>query len=277
MRLAYFPGCKITFDLPEYGKATVALVRHLGVELVTLPFVCCGYPAREKNFAASVLSAIQNLALAQSQGLEILVPCKCCFGQFRHAVHWYRSHEPLREKIDRILRSDGLFFYDDRNGIHHLIPFLHDRIGLDRLKTEIVRPFPARPLAIQHGCHALRPFTVTGFDHPFSPSMFETLVAITGLAPKEWSESRSCCGNPIRESNADLSLKILDRKLAVAAGEGADHICTACTHCQIQYTRAAGLLERHGLTAWLLPQLLGTAMGISPKKLFSAKKPPAEI
>ena len=63
----------------------------LGVRLVKLPFNCCGNPSRGKNLEVSVFSAIKNLALARKYGLDIMTPCKCCFGQLKHGVYWYET------------------------------------------------------------------------------------------------------------------------------------------------------------------------------------------
>lgn len=252
----------------------------LGVTLVKLPFNCCGNPSRGKNFEVSVLSAIKNLALAARHGLNIMTPCKCCFGQLKHGVYWYETQKGLQDKINRILAQEGLYYRGESHGmsrepsqIKHLLSFLYHDVGLETLKRKITHPLGpvlgTQKTALQYGCHALRPFSVTGFDNPYAPRIFKELVNITGLETIDWSKQTECCGSPVAENYGDLALKILIHKITTASQEGADLICTACTHCQIQYqsAQAVHILEQKKMLAVSYPYILGRALGISPKKM----------
>lgn len=271
MKVAYFPGCQITFSLKSYGKAVEAIMAALGVTLVRLPFNCCGNPSRGKNLEVSVFSAIKNLALAQKYGLDIMTPCQCCFGQLKYGLYWYENRKALRDKIDRLLADQGLFYPGSPGsppgepaGIKHLLSFLYQDIGIDTLKKKIIRPLAPEKIALQHGCHALRPFSVTGFDNPSAPKIFKTLVNITGLEAIDWSKQTECCGSPVAKDNEALALKMITHKAETASREGAAHICTACTHCQIQYQGkdAAHILSDKNLSAVPYPFFLGAALGI---------------
>jgi len=268
MKLAYFPGCKIPFYMKDYGISFEAVMENLGVELVRLPFNCCGYPARSSNFEVSMLSSVKNLALARKHNLDIITPCKCCFGQFKHASYWYFKHEKLKEKIDRVLSEENLS-WDGNTHVKHLLTFLHDDLGLDHLQKKIIQKLPEKKIAVQYGCHALRPFSITGFDNPFVPAIFENLIRLTGLKPVEWSRSTECCGNPILEGNPKLSLRILNMKLKTAAEAGADYICTACTHCQMQYetVKYENQKQTYNQKSIMFTQLIGAALGIKKGRL----------
>ncbi len=234
MKLAYFSGCKLPFYMKDYDLSFKAVMQKLGVELVELAFNCCGNPARDENFEISILSAIKNLAIAQNRDLDIITPCKCCFGQFKHAQYWYRTNPDLKEKIDDILASEDLI-WEGQTQINHLLSFLTRDIGLEKIEKQIQKKLSPNKVVVQYGCHALRPFSITGFDNPFAPDIFEQLLNLTGVQVVEWSKSTECCGNPILNNNPKLSLKILQNKFNTAQMAGADYICTACTHCQMQY------------------------------------------
>ncbi|MBL6995718.1 CoB--CoM heterodisulfide reductase iron-sulfur subunit B family protein [Desulfobacula sp.] len=268
MKFAYFPGCKIPFELEEYGRSFEAIMEKLSVQLINLPFNCCGYPSRSKSLEISVLSSIRNLALAEKQGLDLITPCKCCFGQFKHAIYWWNNHKSLRIKINNILKTEGLC-WSGKTKVIHLLSFLYHDLGLDALKPFITRPFSNEKIVVQYGCHALRPFSITGFDDPFAPKIFEALVNITGFKTIEWSKSTECCGNPIYETNRKLSLKILDSKLKAASDSGAAYIINACTHCQIQYNvmDMEQELKKIHIIPILFSQVLGMAMGLTKKEL----------
>jgi len=120
-------------------------------------------------------------------------------------------------------------------------------------------------------CHALRPSRITEFDQPYAPDIFERVLALTGVQPLAWEKRLECCGNPVREKNPALSRRLTLQKMVNAQTCGAELICTACSHCQIQFDRyqdesfsSEGL---KGLPAVLVTQLLGGALGIDRKKM----------
>jgi heterodisulfide reductase subunit B len=273
MRLLYFPGCKLEPDLPAYDWATRAVLDALAVQLVDDELNCCGYPVRHQNFAAFLLSAARNLALAEARGLDILTPCKCCFGSFKHALHWLRLKPALGREINQHLAKEGLR-WEDRSEVIHLLSLLHRKVGGEALKARVTAPLTGIRVAPHYGCHALRPVAVTGFDNPTAPRIFEDLVTATGATPVPWSRRTECCGNPLREKNLRISLALMERKLASAREAGADYLCSACTYCQLQFD---GLRRHHpeadptlgpdSVAAILYPQLLGLAMGLGPERL----------
>jgi heterodisulfide reductase subunit B len=269
MKFAYFPGCKIPFYLEEYGLSFEAIMDKLSVELVKLPFNCCGYPSRSQSLEISVLSSIKNLAIAEKNGLDIITPCKCCFGQFKHAAYWWHENSALRSKIRSILEQEGLSWGGETR-VRHLLSFLYHDLGLASLKDKMIKEMPDKKVVVQYGCHALRPFSVTGFDNPFAPKIFEELVNLTGITVVPWKKSTECCGNPIFPNHKQLAVTMFHGKLKAASEAGADYICSACTHCQMQYneTEFKEEFEKQGIAPVLFTQVFGTAMGIGPEKLF---------
>lgn len=268
MKFAYFSGCKIPFELEAYGLSFEAVMKKLSVQLIPLPFNCCGYPSRSKNLEISVLSAIRNLAIAEKQGLDLITPCKCCFGQFKHAIYAWNTHSGLRNRLNTILEQEGLS-WSGQTTVTHLLSFLYHDLGPARLKPYITHPFSNEKSVVQYGCHALRPFSITQFDDPFAPQIFEALVKLTGLQLIEWSKRTECCGHPIYETHKKLSLKMLDAKLKSASETGAAYIINACTHCQIQYN-AVCMADDKGKNSFmpvLFTQILGMAMGIPQTEL----------
>ncbi|MGD8947219.1 MAG: heterodisulfide reductase-related iron-sulfur binding cluster, partial [Desulfobacterales bacterium] len=62
MKFALFQGCNIPARLKQYADATQAVLSKLDIELIEIAdFNCCGYPARNTNYRAFVLSAAKNL------------------------------------------------------------------------------------------------------------------------------------------------------------------------------------------------------------------------
>lgn len=269
MSWALFLGCRIPADLPAYGAATRAVLGRLGVEVRDdVPFDCCGYPTRDLDRAAATLLAARNLARAEAAGAGILAPCKCCYGQLRHAAHALAQDAPLRERIAADLHREGLA-WNGTARVEHLLGVLDREVGAEAIAACVTAPQRGRRVAASYGCHALRPSDVVQLDNPLAPQVFERLVAATGATPVDWPRRLDCCGRPLYSRNAVLSLLLTRSKVADAREAGADALCTACTWCHLQladYDAAAAPTDPR-IETLHYPQLLGRALGLSPEEL----------
>ena len=266
MKCALFLGCKIPSKLPAYEASTRAVLEHVGVTLVDLEFNCCGYPARNFSRDAFVVAAAHNLALAERAGLNIMTPCKCCFGTLRHAIRFMDEDAQLRARVAQALAAEGLA-WSGRTKVEHLLPLLARTVGVDVLAAAVRSPRTGLRVAAQYGCHALRPGNVTRFDNPLAPTIFETLIRVTGATPVDWPRRLDCCGDPLHEANAALSEGMTRAKIADALESGAEVICTACPHCHLRFDAVQADSADPGIGTLLYTQLLGLAMGLPAKSL----------
>lgn len=263
MTFAYFPGCKIAHHLPAYGRSVEAVCDRLGIGLNKPEFTCCGHPVRHESRDASVYSALRNLALAANLGLDILTPCKCCFGNFQHARHQALHDEKLKHRMNVLLEREGLAF-PEAVRVRHLLQVLDDASAT--VAGAVSRPLRGLKVACHYGCHALRPEGITRFDDPLSPTIFERIVSLTGATPLPWELRLECCGHPLRGRDERISDLLMARKTASARAAGADVLATACTYCQLQFGREnGGSSER--IPAVLFSQILGLALGLAPADL----------
>jgi heterodisulfide reductase subunit B len=276
MKYALFQGCNIPARVVQYADATIAVSRKLGIELVDVAeFNCCGYPARNTDFRAFVLSAAKNLAVAQKAGLDMLVMCKCCYGSLKKVENILHQDQELKIEINGFLAKENLEY---QNGIQikHLLSVLYHDVGLDSLKERITKVYSGLQIAVSYGCHALRPSKVTVFDDPVSPKIFDELVEITGAFSVDWSRKLDCCGAPLTGINDQLAVEMAQKKIASAREASANFICTACPYTQLQFDKiqahwSAGADDTDRIAAILYPQLLGLSMGIDEKILGIAE------
>jgi heterodisulfide reductase subunit B len=266
VRYALFLGCRIPSALPAYEASTRAVLGHLGVALVDLPFACCGYPARSYSRDAFAVTAIRNLALAERAGLDVLTPCMCCFGTLRHAMRFVAEDAALRSRVTQALATDGLA-WSGTSAVEHLLPVLARTVGVDALAARVCAPRPDQRVAAQYGCHALRPSDVTGIDNPVAPTIFESLIRATGAIPVDWPRRLDCCGDPSHEANAPLSWRMTRAKIVDAQESGAEAICTACPHCHLRFDAARVAEPAPAVRTLLVTQLLGVAMGLPAESL----------
>jgi len=276
MKFALFEGCNIPARVKQYADATHAIFIKLDIELVELAeFNCCGYPVRNIDQRAFILSAAKNLALAEAAGLDLMAMCKCCYGSLKKAEYALNSDHDLNKEINAVLAKEKLH-YEGHVRINHLLTVLHGDVGLEALKPLILKTYNGLQIAVSYGCHALRPSKITGFDDPVAPTLFDELVEITGAYSVDWSRKLDCCGAPLTGVNDDLAMDMAFNKLTSARDAGAHYVCTACpyTHLQfdwVQNEMAGRSGEWEPLAAILYPQLLGLSMGIDEQTLGLSK------
>ncbi len=267
MKYAYFPGCKIPGYLPEYGHSVQSLCHRLDIQLVPLEFACCGWPIRQENELASVYSAIRNVALAARAGLDILTPCKCCFGNLRHAMVRIDRDTHLATAVEALLHNERLAIPRDTR-VRHLLAVLDREVGASRIAAMVRHPLTDMRIACHYGCHALRPGNVTEFDDPLAPTIFERILSATGAQTVEWELRLECCGYPLRGRDDSLADALLRRKRENAHVAGATVLATACTYCHMQFAQhRPGTADLASPPAPAMPQavlfthLLETALG----------------
>jgi len=272
MKYALFLGCQIPARVNQYDLSARAVMSRLNVELVDIrQFNCCGYPMRNLDKKAFLLSAVRNLALAEKEGLDMLVLCKCCYGSLKKAEHLIKEDGNLQGEVRRILSENGLK-YEGKIRVRHFLSALYHDVGIEAIKAKISRPYKGLKIAAHYGCHALRPSKITEFDDPVAPTLFDNLVKVTGAKSVDWASRLECCGAPLMGINDDVSMDLTRKKLTDSTKAGADYLCTACPYCQIQFdTVQKMMVSQNGngehLASIIYPQLLGISMGIDEQSL----------
>ena len=271
MKYALFLGCNIPARVVQFETAARAVMGKVGIQLVDIrDFKCCGYPVRNLDQKAFLLSATENLAWAEKFGLNIMTLCKCCFGSLKEAEHFMKEDGDLQEEIKKLLAAKGMQ-YDGKTEVKHFLSVLYHDVGLDTLERNISNAFEGLKIATHYGCHALRPSDVTQFDDPVAPSIFDKLVEVTGAESVDYLRKLECCGAPVMGVNDDLSMNLTEKKLANGKKAGADYLCAACPWCHLQFdTVQKMMISQNGsepLASIVYPQLLGLSMGIDEKTL----------
>lgn len=272
MKFALFQGCNIPARVSQYADATQAVCNKLDIELVESDqFNCCGYPVRNLDQRAFVLSAAKNLAVAEKADLDMLVMCKCCYGSLKKAAYLLNEDQQLKTDVNAVLAREKLH-YAGRVGINHLLTVLHRDVGTKNLKSLISRAYSGLQIAVSYGCHALRPSKITAFDDPVSPRIFDELVELTGAFSVDWTRKLDCCGAPLTGINDRLAMDMAAKKITSARDAGAHYLCTACPYTHIQFDWVQQRLAAESddwlpLAPILYPQLLGLCLGIDATTL----------
>jgi len=271
-KFALFIGCNIPAKVQQYETSARAVLKKLDIATADIKeFNCCGYPMKNTDQNAWLLSAARNIALAEKKGLDILTLCQCCFGSLKKANSILKEDNEITPKINGILTKEGLE-YKGTSSVSNYLSVLHNEITIDQLNKKTIDHYKDLKIATHYGCHALRPSEIMEFDDPVSPSIFDNLVNVTGAESIEWESKLDCCGAPVLGINDNLSYDLTEKKLANAQKAGADFICVACPWCHTQFDKIQDLMvskrdKEFMLPSILYPQLLGLRLGIEEKKL----------
>lgn len=272
MKLAFFQGCNIPIRIEQYAVSAEAVLKKFGVELEIIEeFTCCGYPVRNVDEKSYIIPSVRNMAIAEKKGLDIMVICNCCFASLQKARNVMADNPELGAEINGLLAKDGLR-YEGKTSIKHFLSVLHEDIGIESIRKNLVNMLSELNLSVIHGCHVLRPREITRFDDSFVPKITDELLAVTGAKSLDWRGKLECCGAALAGLNTELADTLLNEKVDGALEAGAQFITPICSYCHLQFdtTQPAIRQSRDNqqvLPVLLLPQLLGLCLGIDEKVL----------
>ena len=275
MTYIYYPGCSLEGSAVEYDGATRALMAELGETLVDIEdWNCCGATAAEpmSRLLSFVLPA-RNIALAEKikEPGDILVPCSACYLNLKKVMVESKTDEKLGSSIDEALAVDNLSIKGTRK-VRHLLDVLAHDIGADTIAQQVINPLKGLTIAPYYGCQCLRPYG--GFDDPEEPTTMTPIIEACGASVFPWSSAATCCGASGMNTKREVAGQLVQKILLDA--RGADAIVTVCPMCQMnlegfQKEVSRGTDEDLSITVLYLPQLIGLAMGLSPKAVMLQK------
>ncbi|MHC4548861.1 MAG: CoB--CoM heterodisulfide reductase iron-sulfur subunit B family protein [Planctomycetota bacterium] len=275
-KYAYYPGCSLESMAASYSVSSVETARKLGVEFEELEdWNCCGATAyfHIDEILATTLCA-RNLAMAEKQQRDLVAPCSGCFKNLYFANAHLRSDPDLADHINFALEEDNLEFSGKCNVRHVIEVFVKD-IGLEEMRKHVSHPLEGLRVAPYYGCQLVRPRKDS--EDVESPRFFEELVSAMGASPVDYPLRLRCCGASLIITSRKAALSLLRNLLQSAVDANADVIATACPLCQINLECYQNQVNREFGTDFSVPvlyftQLLGMAMGMSPKTLGVGKE-----
>jgi len=262
-------GCSVPVNYPNYEAAMIKVAQAFDMDLVYMEGVaCCGSPnLRAIDHAGWVTVNARTLAIADKTGYDILTPCNGCFGSLKDVHHFLMHHEEEREKINKILKKEGLEFKGIAKPRHFAEALYHD-IGIEEIKKKITKPLDGVGIAIHYGCHVLRPEDVT----EFKPEYLQELVKVTGASVVDYPLWKQCCGATVLPVDEDIAIRLARDKVKSMKEAGAVFATVICPACGNQLDlQQLGLKESYGevynLPVLVYPQILGLAIGLNEEEV----------
>jgi succinate dehydrogenase / fumarate reductase cytochrome b subunit len=283
MRVAYWPGCVSRGFTPELHGAMAKVAPLLDIELIELDRAnCCGAGviAEHNQELADTLNA-RTFALAQQTDGELMMNiCSTCQGAQSECQERLDANTDYREQVNATLAEDGLAYKKDP--AHPLtnknfLWLLVEDFGLDELRSRVKRPLENLRVGPFYGCYIVRPVNRLGIDEerPRDRYLHWVIEALGGTVV-DYAGVYKCCGFPIITMNKNASLTQAGRHLGDAIDAEADCLVVPCPLCHLNLDLQQPLAEKAvgrelGLPVLHLPQLVGLALGLSPKELGMSK------
>ncbi len=282
-KVAYYPGCALEGTGGPYDKSTRALVRELGLSMDTLvDWNCCGaMEAKNVHPMLQTYMSARNLAIASERmGYDtVMAPCNGCYHNLKKAEYELATSPQALDTVQDLARkSDDPVYRGDVRTLH-LLEWLMEELGPDGIKSRMRRSLNGIKIANYYGCMYTRPRQIfpekdqgPGSESSYKPHYMDDLLAAAGAVNVDYPLKTACCGGAHTLSDADTSTQLVLNLLQAAEDCGAEVIATECPTChsglemhQVRAEKQFGI--KTGVRILYFTQLLGLAMGLSPRKL----------
>ena len=224
MRVAMQVTCLNDALFPDVGRATVTLLRRLGVD-VDFPEgqTCCGQPMVNTGYLDEAVPAVRRFTESFAGYDAVVTPSGSCAGSVRHqhAIVARRSGDTaLAERVAELAPKT-----------YELTEFLVDVLGVEDVGAHFPHVVTYHPT-----CHSLRMLGVG--DRPT-----RLLRAVRGIDLRELPAATECCGfgGTFAIKNADTSVAMGSDKARHVRETGAEVLVAGDSSCLMHI---GGLLQR---------------------------------
>jgi L-lactate dehydrogenase complex protein LldE len=243
--VALFVTCLNDTMFPSTGKATVALLRRLGVD-VDFPSAqtCCGQMHVNSGYVPEAIPVVRTFVEAFAAYDAVVTPSGSCAASAReqHKIVARRSGDPSLVRGVEALSSR----------VYELSEFLVDVLGV----VDVGAYFPHR-VTLHPSCHSSRLLGVG--DRPA-----RLLAAVRGITMVDLPEAEECCGfgGTFALKNPDVSVAMGSDKARHVRESGAEVLVAGDNSCLMHI---GGLLtrQRAGIRVMHLAEILAATESVA--------------
>lgn len=272
-----YPGCSLESSGRAYGDSIHAITEPLDLHFEEIDdWNCCG--ATEYlgiNLIPAYALIARNLALATRQingTRTVVAPCSACYLNLAKADYYMQERPALGEKVNEALAAGDLHYKPGTLDVRHLIDILVYDVGLETIRSKVVRPLHGLKVAPYMGCMLPRP----DYQHRWSdhehPTELDDLLRALGADVIDYPLTTECCGGHMTQIGPETAFELIRRLVADAAERGAHLMATVCPMCQMNIDAYQNEMNHFFKTDYHMPilfftQLLGLAFGAKPEEL----------
>jgi L-lactate dehydrogenase complex protein LldE len=239
-RVALFVTCLADTLFPDVGKATVALLERLGVEVVfPRAQTCCGQAHVNTGYLRDAVPLVSGFVDTFEPFDTVVAPSGSCVGSVRHQHAMVARHagdEGLARRAEAVAART-----------FELSEFLVQVLGVEDVGASYPHTVTYHPT-----CHSLRLLRVG--DAPL-----RLLRNVRGLRLVELDRADECCGfgGTFAVKNADTSTAMLADKMSHVLASGAE-VCAASDSSCLMHIGGGLSRLRTGVRTVHLAEILAT-------------------
>ena len=270
MKVGYYPGCTLKTKARNLEEAALQSMSELGVDMVELErWNCCGavYSLSDDDLA-HILAPARDLIRARDQGFDRVVTlCSMCYNTLARANLLMREDEVKRDAINAFMEEES--DYAGEVEVVHLLNFIRDEIGWDKLKSSVKVPLTGLKVAPYYGCTLTRPREVS-IDEGVKPAVFRDFIEALGAEVVPFDAADKCCSSYQMISNPKEAVSTASVIIASAEKGGADTLALSCPLCEYNLARRQAEItavhdELKPLPIFYFSQLMAVALGLNPE------------
>jgi heterodisulfide reductase subunit B len=278
----FYPGCSMQKNAKSYLDSLIAIRPDLEIGLEEIEdWNCCGateYWSVHQLKAHALVG--RNLALAEQQANgsnTVVAGCSACFLNLAKTANYMEEDALLRSQIDDALAAGGLHFTPGSLDIRHLLDIVYNDVGIEKIRSKVVRPLTGLRIAPYYGCMIVRPDRDNRYGNPEYPTALDKLMEALGATVIDFPQKTHCCGGHMTQISPDVAYELLHRLISGADRYHADLMVTLCPMCQLNLDAYQGEMNTFMNTDYHMPvlyftQLIGLAFGYNPEELGIGKE-----
>ena len=278
----FYPGCSMQRSARPYLDSLNAITPMLGAEWEEIDdWNCCGateYISVHHTAAHALIG--RNLALAEQQtnGTNVVMAaCSACYLNLAKTNSYMQHDHELEQQVNDALAVGGLHYTPGAVKVRHLLDIIVNDIGLDTIKSQVVRPLTGLRVAPYFGCMIARPDRDNRWDDVEHPVALDRLLRALGAEVIDFPLKTHCCGGHMTQINLPVAYELIRRLIYGAAQYKADIMVTLCPMCQLNLDAYQADVNRYFHTDFNMPivyftQLIGLAFGLEADVLGLGKE-----
>jgi heterodisulfide reductase subunit B2 len=282
-KVAYYPGCALEGSGGPYDKSTRVLVKALGLEMENIrDYNCCG-AMEVKNIHPMLQTYLSSRVMAlasQEMGIDtVMAPCNGCYHNLKKAEYETATSDKAMQTVQDLARKADDPVYQGDVRTLHLLEWLMEELGTEGIKQKMQKSLNGIKVANYYGCMYVRPRQIfpekdqgAGSESTYKPHFMDDLLGAAGAVNIDFPLKTACCGGAHTLSDSDTSTQLVLNIIQAAEDAGAEIIATECPTChsglemhQVRAETEFGI--KSNVKVIYFTQLLGLALGLSPRKL----------
>jgi heterodisulfide reductase subunit B len=272
MKISYYPGCTLKTRAKNLETSALAAMKALSIEVDELTrWNCCGavYSLADDDLI-HIIAPVRDLIRVHQQGHDtVMTLCSMCYNTLARANELMKTDEVKRKTLNDFMDEEPDYAGEVR--VVHLLDFLRDDLGWDKLKEMVKVPLDGLKVAPYYGCALLRP-EEAAIDHPDNPKVLHQFLEALGAKVIDFPGATECCGAYQVIGNPEAALTVSHNILKDATDRGAEALALACPLCDYNLGRKQDtMLDKfEGMAevpVYYFTQLLAVALGVSDDEL----------